>query len=60
MANAVPNNNSQGKDDLIDALELALSLARKDRRSLTAHIIEMALLNESRAILEQAAPHGQA
>lgn len=60
MVRTVSNNDSVIEIDLIDALERALSLARKDQRTLTAHLLEMAILNESRAIFEQAAPHGQA
>ena len=60
MARIVSNNGSTGEFDLIEALERALLLARKDCSALTAHLIEMAILNESYGILEHIDTDGQA
>lgn len=56
---AVSSNDSQDKPDLIDILEHALLLARRDRSALTAHLLEMAILNETGSILEHGDTHAQ-
>lgn len=60
MMRKVSSTRSKGEFDLIDSLERALYLARADSSQLTAHLLEMALLNEGRGILERATPDGQA
>lgn len=60
MARNVSSKGLVGEFDLIEVLEQALSLARKDRSALTAHLLEMAILNESRGILEHVDTDGQA
>lgn len=54
-------SNDQSNDaDLIELLERALRQAIREDRKMTAYIIRMAILNESRAFLQYSPAEGQA